>query len=116
MSLHHLSSVQFFHGTLEKLRQPHREVGVAQNELATIPPSCGRSDDLHIEACAAAVADPDRDHGAGRGIIWEKLPARGPRHPEKSNYRFLFHLAEIHGTRMVYRQLQFFGGHTTSIE
>jgi hypothetical protein len=45
-----------------------------------------------------------------------ELPAGDSRHPEKSNYRLLFHLAEIKGTRMVYRQLQFFGGHTTSIE
>jgi hypothetical protein len=35
---------------------------------------------------------------------------------EKTNYRFLFHLAENKGTRTVYRQLRIFGGHTTSIE
>jgi hypothetical protein len=43
---------------LEKLRQPHREVGSAQDELATIPPSCSRSDDLQVKAYAAVTLTP----------------------------------------------------------
>ena len=53
-------SAFFFTASWKKYADPFVQLGLAQNGLATIPPSCGRFDNLHIGACAAAYVSRPR--------------------------------------------------------
>ena len=116
LSVHHLSSNPFyFTASWEKYADPDVQFGLSQKRLATVPPSCGRFENLHIEVCAAAYGSRQRP----RRRSWHylgKATAEGPSSSGEIELQISLSSRRDPWKRMVYGQLQFLGGHNTSIE